>query len=73
MLLIIEQAVTLNTQVIEHCFDACITDFTSRVTSAKEHKCLDRCVTKFTNYAKRISLRYEENQPNLQKMFESSE
>ncbi|KAI8929668.1 hypothetical protein BC831DRAFT_442545 [Entophlyctis helioformis] len=63
-------SINMNTYVIEHCFNACITDFTSKAVSKKEEVCLGRCVDKFTNYTRRLTLRFQENQATLGEKFQ---
>ncbi|CAK7206757.1 protein transporter tim9 [Sporothrix eucalyptigena] len=52
--------------IVDHCFTACIDDFTSKTVSTRESGCITRCVQKTLATQQRLSERFQEN--NLEMM-----
>lgn len=44
----------------ERCFNQCVNDFSSKATSKKEEKCIKSCFLKQTDAAKRMGMRFAE-------------
>lgn len=46
--------------MVDHCFDSCINDFTSKSLSGREQGCVTRCVQKSFAASMRLSERFQE-------------
>ena len=55
-----ENSFQLSFKVLNHCFSACINDFTSKMLSDKENKCLERCGEKYASAFMRLNFRLQE-------------
>ncbi len=51
--------------LVSHCFDSCIDDFTTKSLIQRETGCVNRCVKKFMAGSERISQRFQENQAQM--------
>ncbi|KAH8171974.1 tim10/DDP family zinc finger domain-containing protein [Sarocladium implicatum] len=51
--------------LVEHCFDSCINDFTSKALSTGENGCVSRCVQKWMLTQQRVSDRFQEHNAQL--------
>ncbi|KAF7562691.1 hypothetical protein G7046_g1425 [Stylonectria norvegica] len=51
--------------LVEHCFNSCVDDFTSKAISTKESGCLNRCVLKWMATQQRVSDRFQEHNAQL--------
>lgn len=51
--------------LVEHCFDSCINDFTSKALSTTENGCISRCVQKWMVTQQRVSDRFQEHNAQL--------
>ncbi|ESZ91902.1 hypothetical protein SBOR_7696 [Sclerotinia borealis F-4128] len=62
-----QQAKCLNmfSNLVTHCFDACVDDFTTKSLIARETGCVTRCVQKFMAGSERIGQRFQEQQAQM--------
>ncbi|PBP16195.1 hypothetical protein BUE80_DR013101 [Diplocarpon rosae] len=51
--------------LVSHCFDSCIDDFTTKSLIQRETGCVTRCVQKFMAGSERISQRFQEQQAQM--------
>ncbi|CRK18510.1 hypothetical protein BN1708_000981 [Verticillium longisporum] len=51
--------------VVDHCFNACIDDFTSKTLSSRENGCITRCVQKQMFSRQRLSERFQEHNAEM--------
>ncbi|APA09532.1 hypothetical protein SS1G_12349 [Sclerotinia sclerotiorum 1980 UF-70] len=51
--------------LVTHCFDACVDDFTTKSLIARESGCVSRCVQKFMAGSERIGQRFQEQQAQM--------
>lgn len=48
------------TNLVQRCFDDCVTDFTSKSLHSREDGCVMRCVDKFMKSQERLGQRFQE-------------
>ncbi|KAF8476956.1 putative mitochondrial import inner membrane translocase subunit [Kalaharituber pfeilii] len=46
--------------LVQRCFEDCVTDFTSKSLASKEDTCITRCVDKFVKSSERVGARFAE-------------
>ncbi|KAK4506714.1 hypothetical protein PRZ48_000447 [Zasmidium cellare] len=46
--------------LVQRCFNDCVTDFTSKSLASKEEGCVMRCVDKFLKSSERLGERFQE-------------
>jgi import inner membrane translocase subunit TIM9 len=46
--------------LVQRCFNDCVTDFTSKTLGSKEEGCVMRCVDKFLKSSERLGERFAE-------------
>lgn len=51
--------------LVSHCFDSCVDDFTTKSLVQRESGCVTRCVQKFMAGSERIGLRFSEQQTEM--------
>ncbi|CZT02432.1 related to translocase of inner membrane [Rhynchosporium graminicola] len=51
--------------LVTHCFDSCIDDFTTKSLIQRETGCVTRCVQKFMAGSERIGQRFQEQQAQM--------
>ncbi|KAH8600945.1 Tim10/DDP family zinc finger-domain-containing protein [Bisporella sp. PMI_857] len=51
--------------LVNHCFDACVDDFTTKSLVQRETGCVSRCVQKFMAGSERIGQRFQEEQAKM--------
>ncbi|PQE16969.1 mitochondrial import inner membrane translocase subunit tim9 protein [Rutstroemia sp. NJR-2017a BBW] len=51
--------------LVTHCFDSCVDDFTTKSLVARETGCVTRCVQKFMAGSERIGQRFQEQQAQM--------
>ncbi|PHH83756.1 hypothetical protein CDD82_3830 [Ophiocordyceps australis] len=51
--------------LVEHCFNSCVDDFTSKALSSRENGCLNRCVQKWMVTQQRVSERFQEHNAQI--------
>ncbi|CAD6503293.1 BgTH12-02960 [Blumeria graminis f. sp. triticale] len=51
--------------LVSHCFDSCIDDFTTKSLIQRESSCVKRCVQKFMAGSERIGQRFGEQQTQM--------
>lgn len=51
--------------LVSHCFDSCIDDFTTKSLIQRESGCVSRCVKKYMDGAERIGQRFQEQQAQM--------
>ncbi|CAG9944678.1 hypothetical protein V2G26_020875 [Clonostachys chloroleuca] len=51
--------------LVEHCFDSCVDDFSSKALSSRETGCINRCVSKWLVAQRRVSDRFQEHNQQL--------
>ena len=51
--------------LVNHCFDSCVDDFTTKSLIQRETGCVTRCVQKFMAGSERIGQRFQEQQANM--------
>ncbi|KAK5009504.1 protein transporter tim9 [Elasticomyces elasticus] len=54
------QFMTMYSNLVQRCFNDCVTDFTSTSLLAKEESCVMRCVDKFLKSSERLGQRFQE-------------
>ncbi|KAJ1516030.1 protein transporter tim9 [Coelomomyces lativittatus] len=61
------------TNLVDRCFTDCVHGFTSSALSGKEDSCLTKCVDKYLRHTERVSLRFAEQNLQLQQQHMSTE
>ncbi|TVY36745.1 Mitochondrial import inner membrane translocase subunit [Lachnellula subtilissima] len=51
--------------LVTHCFDSCVDDFTTKSLVQRETGCVSRCVKKFMAGSERIGTRFQEQQAQM--------
>jgi import inner membrane translocase subunit TIM9 len=51
--------------LVSHCFDSCVDDFTTKSLIQRESGCVSRCVKKYMEGAERIGQRFQEQQAQM--------
>ncbi|TVY57972.1 Mitochondrial import inner membrane translocase subunit tim9 [Lachnellula suecica] len=51
--------------LVTHCFDSCVDDFTTKSLVQRESGCVTRCVKKFMAGSERIGARFQEQQAQM--------
>ncbi|OAQ87228.1 mitochondrial import inner membrane translocase subunit tim9 [Purpureocillium lilacinum] len=51
--------------LVEHCFNSCVDDFTSKALSSRENGCINRCVLKWMATQQRVSERFQEHNAQI--------
>ncbi|CAG8982105.1 hypothetical protein HYALB_00003197 [Hymenoscyphus albidus] len=51
--------------LVNHCFDSCVDDFTTKSLVQRETGCVTRCVKKFMAGSERIGQRFQEQQAQM--------
>jgi import inner membrane translocase subunit TIM9 len=51
--------------LVNHCFESCVDDFTTKSLVARESGCVQRCVSKFMAGSERIGQRFQEQQAQM--------
>ncbi|RKF55714.1 Mitochondrial import inner membrane translocase subunit tim9 [Erysiphe neolycopersici] len=51
--------------LVSHCFNACVDDFTTKSLIQRETGCVNRCVQKFMAGSERIGQRFGEQQAQM--------
>eukprot|EP00434_Breviolum_minutum_P016410 symbB.v1.2.014464.t1/scaffold1055.1/size140776/6 len=52
--------------LVEKCFNECVTSFRTKALEGSEEQCVTRCVQKFMSFSQRVSLRFQEKQQQMQ-------
>jgi len=58
----VEESMTTYNNLVERCFNECVTNFRSKSLDATETSCTQRCVQKFMAYSQRVAQRFQEKQ-----------
>lgn len=51
--------------LVQRCFNDCVTDFTSKSLLGKEEGCVMRCVDKFLKSSERLGERFQEQNAQM--------
>ncbi|KAK6514227.1 protein transporter tim9 [Arthrobotrys conoides] len=51
---------TMYSNLVQRCFDDCVTDFTSKTMNNKEEGCISKCVEKWLKGSERMGQRFAE-------------
>lgn len=51
--------------LVQRCFNDCVTDFTSKTLLSKEEGCVMRCVDKFLKSSERLGERFQEQNAQM--------
>ncbi|KAJ9618686.1 protein transporter tim9 [Taxawa tesnikishii (nom. ined.)] len=54
------QFMNMYSNLVQRCFDDCVTDFSSKSLLSKEEGCVMRCVDKFLKGSERLGQRFQE-------------
>jgi len=60
----IESMNTYN-NLVERCFNECVTSFRTKALEPSEEQCMKRCVQKFMSYSQRVAMRFQEKQQQI--------
>ncbi|KAF2838211.1 mitochondrial import inner membrane translocase subunit tim9 [Patellaria atrata CBS 101060] len=55
-----KEFMTMYSNMVQHCFDDCINDFTSKTLGSREEGCVMRCIDKRMKGSERIGNRFQE-------------
>lgn len=58
----VQDSVRLYNELVENCFNKCVTRFHSKNLEDGEVKCVETCAQKFMNMSKRVGARWQEAQ-----------
>jgi len=53
--------------LVERCFDGCVTSFRSKTMSKSESSCVENCASRYIKMTQRVGLRFAEHQAMQQK------
>lgn len=56
---------TMYSNLVQRCFNDCVTDFTSKSLMSKEEGCVLRCVDKFLKSSERLGERFQEHNAQM--------
>merc|ERR1712087_259414 len=48
--------------LVERCFNECVTSFRAKTLEKSEEECVKRCVSKFMSFSQRVAQRFQEKQ-----------
>mmetsp|Transcript_112497 Transcript_112497/g.195203 ORF Transcript_112497/g.195203 Transcript_112497/m.195203 type:complete len:95 (+) Transcript_112497:122-406(+) len=64
-----DQSMNFYNNLVERCFNECITSFRTKALDNQEEQCVKRCVQKFMSFSQRVATRFQEkNQQMGQKL-----
>ncbi|KXT10454.1 hypothetical protein AC579_7898 [Pseudocercospora musae] len=55
-----KEFMNMYSNLVQRCFNDCVTDFTSKSLQSKEEGCVMRCVDKFLKSSERLGERFQE-------------
>ncbi|TKA66052.1 Mitochondrial import inner membrane translocase subunit tim9 [Cryomyces minteri] len=55
-----KEFMTMYSNLVQRCFDDCVTDFSSKSLLSREEGCVMRCVDKFLKGSERLGQRFQE-------------
>ena len=58
--------------VVQRCFDNCVTGFRSKTLSKSEINCVEQCAERYIKMTQRVGLRFAEHQAMQQKRVEDN-
>jgi import inner membrane translocase subunit TIM9 len=53
--------------LVERCFDACVSSFRSKALDKSETACVEQCASRYVKMTQRVGLRFAEHQALQQK------
>mmetsp|Transcript_19930 Transcript_19930/g.45979 ORF Transcript_19930/g.45979 Transcript_19930/m.45979 type:complete len:96 (+) Transcript_19930:63-350(+) len=56
---------TTYNNMVERCFNECVTNFRSKALETGEEQCIKNCVQKFMNFQQRVTIRFQEKQVQM--------
>lgn len=62
----VEESMNTYNNLVERCFNECITNFRSKNLEQSEISCTQRCVQKFMAYSQRVAQRFQDKQKMTQ-------
>ncbi|CAE8611172.1 unnamed protein product [Polarella glacialis] len=64
-----QESMNTYNNLVERCFNECVTSFRTKGLDGTEEQCVKRCVQKFMSFSQRVAQRFQEKQQQLgQKM-----
>merc|ERR1719499_2131223 len=62
-----QMAESMNTynNLVERCFNECVTSFRTKALEGSEEQCVKRCVQKFMSFSQRVAMRFQEKQQQM--------
>ncbi|KAF1821189.1 putative mitochondrial intermembrane space translocase subunit Tim9 [Dissoconium aciculare CBS 342.82] len=61
----VKDFMNLYSNLVQRCFNDCVTDFTSKSLMSKEEGCVLRCVDKFMKASERLGERFQEQNAQM--------
>jgi len=58
----VEESMSTYNNLVERCFNECVTNFRSKSLDSTETSCTQRCVQKFMAYSQRVAQKFQEKQ-----------
>merc|ERR1711957_771292 len=66
-----QESMNTYNNLVERCFNECVTSFRTKGLDSAEDACVTRCVAKFMGFSQRVAMRFQEKQQQMgQKMGE---
>lgn len=63
--ILITNAAQMYSNLVQRCFNDCVSDFTSKSLLGKEETCVNRCVDKFLKSSQRLGERFQEQNAQM--------
>ncbi|CAK0808844.1 unnamed protein product [Prorocentrum cordatum] len=68
-----QESMNTYNNLVERCFNECVTSFRTKALESNEEQCVKRCVQKFMSFSQRVAQRFQEKQQQMgQKMCSAS-
>ncbi|PGH35798.1 mitochondrial import inner membrane translocase subunit tim9 [[Emmonsia] crescens] len=56
---------TVYSNIVQRCFEDCVSDFTTKSLISREQGCVNRCFDKFMKGSERINQRFQEQNAQM--------
>ncbi|GKY91881.1 hypothetical protein MPSEU_000159700 [Mayamaea pseudoterrestris] len=63
----LKDSLSMYNNLVERCFDSCVTSFRSKALDKYEISCTDNCASRYIKMTQRVGLRFAEHQALQQK------
>mmetsp|Transcript_21763 Transcript_21763/g.50215 ORF Transcript_21763/g.50215 Transcript_21763/m.50215 type:complete len:99 (-) Transcript_21763:258-554(-) len=63
----LKDSLTMYNNLVERCFDPCVSNFRSKVVDKSEKACMENCASRYVKMTQRVGLRFAEHQAMQQK------